>query len=122
MKTIKIITKVLEIAVALIILQTLYFKFTGHPFTVELFTIIGVEPWGRFFVGVIELITGTLILVPKTTRYGLILSTLVGIGAIFTHLIFIGVNYGGDVSLFLMAVFISIVSPVCIFLERKSEK
>lgn len=47
---------VLRIAAAIILLQTLYFKFTGHPESVELFTKLGVEPWGRIGTGVIELI------------------------------------------------------------------
>jgi putative oxidoreductase len=36
---------ILRIIPALILLQTLYFKFTAHPESVRLFTEIGMEPW-----------------------------------------------------------------------------
>ncbi len=60
----KIISLLPRIAAAVILLQTLYFKFTGHPESVVLFTKLGVEPWGRVATGIIELITGILLLIP----------------------------------------------------------
>ncbi|HRI21551.1 MAG TPA: DoxX family protein, partial [Panacibacter sp.] len=60
----------LRILAALILLQTLYFKFTGHPQSVELFTKIGMEPWGRIGTGIFELIASILMLYPRTTGIG----------------------------------------------------
>ena len=62
MNFLKILSWVLRIIAAVILLQTLYFKFTAHPESVELFSKLGVEPWGRICTGVIELITGILLL------------------------------------------------------------
>ena len=70
MKFRNIIEWVLRIAAAVILLQTLYFKFTGHPESVELFSKLGVEPWGRIGTGVIELVTGVLLLIPSTACSG----------------------------------------------------
>ena len=61
-----ILSWLFRIAAAIILLQTLYFKFTAHPESVELFTKLGVEPWGRIGTGIIELITGLLLLIPAT--------------------------------------------------------
>jgi hypothetical protein len=52
----KKIYHVARVLAAVILLQTLYFKFTAHPESVALFTEIGMEPNGRIATGVIELI------------------------------------------------------------------
>ncbi|MCY4162141.1 MAG: DoxX family protein [Flavobacteriaceae bacterium] len=77
---------ILRLAVAAILIQSLYFKFTAHPEAVHIFSTLGVEPWGRVLLGMIELITGILILIPKTVLKGLFLSIGLMIGALFTHL------------------------------------
>ena len=63
----------LRIIAAVILLQTLYFKFSGHPESVELFTQLGVEPWGRIATGIIELIAGALLIIPATAFIGALL-------------------------------------------------
>src|SRR5438874_2251080 len=60
----------LRILAAVIMLQTLYFKFTANPQSVKLFTALGMEPWGRIGTGVFELIASLLILIPRTTVLG----------------------------------------------------
>jgi uncharacterized membrane protein YphA (DoxX/SURF4 family) len=94
---------ILRIIPALILLQTLYFKFTAHPESVRLFTEIGMEPWGRIGTGVLELIAGILLLVPRFTGYGAILGLAMMTGALYFHLTKIGVNFGGNPLLFLYA-------------------
>jgi len=39
---------------AVILLQTLYFKFTGAEESVYIFTKVGLEPWGRYATGTAE--------------------------------------------------------------------
>src|SRR4029077_10573034 len=94
---------ILRIIPALILFQTLYFKFTAHPESVRLFTEIGMEPWGRIGTGVVELIAGILLLVPRFTGYGAILGLIMMTGALYFHLTKIGVNFGGDPLLFIYA-------------------
>lgn len=91
-----IISWILQIVAAVILLQTLYFKFTAHPQSVELFTKLGVEPWGRIGTGVIELITSILLLTPRTKVIGALMGLGVMIGAIFSHLFVIGIESHGD--------------------------
>jgi uncharacterized membrane protein YphA (DoxX/SURF4 family) len=100
----KVFVWFLRILAAVILLQTLYFKFTAQPESVELFTILGMEPWGRIGTGIAELIASILILVPRTSLLGAFMGLGLMSGAIFFHLTKLGVNFGGDVILFAFAV------------------
>ena len=103
-----------QIIVAVIFLQTLFFKFTAHPESVAIFTSLGVEPWGRIALGVVELIAGIAILVPKTARPAAMVTGIISIGAIISHIVVLGIN-----SLFAMAVVTLILSLVVIKLRTR---
>ncbi|MBX2907141.1 MAG: DoxX family protein [Taibaiella sp.] len=96
MKLKLIISWLLRIVAAVILLQTLYFKFTAHPESVAIFSKLGVEPWGRIGTGVMELITGILLLVPATAFIGGILGMGLMSGAIGAHVFVIGIESAGD--------------------------
>lgn len=81
-----IFTWTLRVAAAVILLQTLFFKFTGAPESVYIFSKVGLEPWGRIGSGVAELIAAILILFPPTTWLGAGVALAVMTGAIFSHL------------------------------------
>ena len=115
----KILIWILRVVAAVIMLQTLYFKFTSHPESVELFTELGIEPWGRIGTGVIELIASILILIPVTSYLGAILAIGLMSGAIFSHLTVLGISYGGDPLLFIYAVIVFIACAVLLLLERE---
>jgi uncharacterized membrane protein YphA (DoxX/SURF4 family) len=87
---------ILRVVAAGILLQTLFFKFTGAPESIWIFTQLGVEPWGRIGSGVIELIAAVLLLIPRTARYGAALALLVMIGAIGSHLTVLGIDVQND--------------------------
>lgn len=46
---------VLRVLAAGILLQTLFFKFTGHPESIYIFETVGLEPFGRYASGITEL-------------------------------------------------------------------
>jgi uncharacterized membrane protein YphA (DoxX/SURF4 family) len=118
-KTKTIVSWVLRIGAALILLQTLYFKFTGHPESVELFTKLGVEPWGRIGTGVIELITGILLLLPTTTFIGAFLGVGLMGGAILSHLTILGIESKGDGGqLFTLAVIVLVFCLILLLLHK----
>lgn len=98
-----IITWLLRILAAVIMLHTLYFKFTGHEQSVALFTKLGMEPWGRIGTGVLELIASILILYPRTTGLGALLGVGLMSGALFFHLTKLGIEVDGDAVLFIYA-------------------
>src|SRR5450631_4262027 len=109
---------VLRLVPAIILLQTLYFKFTAHPQSVKLFTEIGMEPYGRIGTGVLELIAATLILIPRYTGYGAILGLTMMTGALYFHLTKIGIYFDGDVGLFTYAVITFICCAILIFIYK----
>ena len=87
---------VLQLSVAVILLQTLFFKFTGAEESVFIFSTLGVEPWGRYASGVVELVAAALLLVPGFAAYGALLSLGVISGAIVSHLTVLGIEVRGD--------------------------
>ena len=108
MKTLKITSWVLRIIAALILLQTLYFKFTASEESVYIFSTLGIEPWGRIGTGLLELFTAILLLVPKTTAYGALLGLGIMTGALCAHLTKLGIvvkNDGGELFLLALVVF-----------------
>jgi putative oxidoreductase len=114
-----IISWLLRIVAAVILLQTLYFKFTGHPESVALFTKLGVEPWGRIGTGVVELIAGILLLFPGTVALGALLGLGLMSGAILSHLTVIGIESAGDGGqLFTLAIIVWLACAVILWLHR----
>lgn len=110
----------LRIAAAIILLQTLYFKFTAAPESVELFTKLGVEPWGRIGTGVIELIASILLLLPSTIFLGALLGVGLMGGAIASHLTIIGIASKGDGGqLFLLAIIVMVCCLIVLFLHKQ---
>jgi uncharacterized membrane protein YphA (DoxX/SURF4 family) len=95
MKT-TILSWILRIAVAVILSQTLYFKFTGAEESIYIFSALGVEPYGRIGTGILELITVILILMPRTTLQGALLGSGIMVGAILSHLFVLGIEVEGD--------------------------
>jgi putative oxidoreductase len=92
----KLFSWILRIAAAVILLQTLFFKFTGAEESVYIFSTVGAEPWGRYGSGIVELIAAVLLVVPSTVAYGAILTVGVASGAILSHLTLLGIDVKGD--------------------------
>lgn len=90
------ISWLLQLAVAGILLQTLYFKFTAAPESVYIFSTLGMEPWGRIGSGVAELLAAILLLLPATAALGALVAAGVISGAIFFHLTKLGIVVQGD--------------------------
>jgi len=86
----------LQAIVAVILLQTLFFKFTGAEESVYIFTRVGAEPWGRYASGVIELVAAVLLFVPGWATPGAALALGIITGAIASHLTVLGIEVKGD--------------------------
>lgn len=100
----------LSILAAFLLLQTLFFKFSGSDESVYIFTQVGMEPWGRWASGFIELIAGVLLLWPKYRVYGAIVALGVISGAIFFHLTSLGIEVmhdDGQLFYYALTVFLS---------------
>jgi putative oxidoreductase len=117
---------ILRLLVAGILFQTLFFKFTGAPESVYIFTKLGLEPWGRLGSGVVELIAVILLLIPATVTYGALLSLGVISGALMSHLTKLGiavVNADGTSDgglLFALALVVFVGSAALLLLHRRA--
>jgi hypothetical protein len=109
----------LQLTAAGILLQTLFFKFTGAEESVYIFTTLGLEPWGRIGSGVAELIAAVLLLVPATTTFGAMLAMGIMAGAILGHLTRLGIAVKGDGGLlFALAVTVLVASAIVLLIRR----
>ena len=110
----------LRIIVVIVLIQTLRFKFTAHPDSVYIFTKVGLEPYGRIGIGIIELIIGVLLLFPKTVWLGATLTVGIMGGAILMHLTALGIVVNGDSgALFYTALVTFIISLLLLWIYRK---
>jgi uncharacterized membrane protein YphA (DoxX/SURF4 family) len=116
----KIASWIVRLAAAVILLQTLFFKFTGAPESVYIFTKVGLEPWGRYGSGVVELIAALLLLSSCHCWLGALLALGMMGGAIMSHLTKLGIvvqNDGG--LLFGLAITVAVCSVITLALHRR---
>ena len=116
---INVVSWILRLASAGILLQTLFFKFTGSAESVYIFTKVGAEPYGRIGSGIVELIAAVLLIVPATAPYGALVALGVMAGAIGSHLTVLGVEVMGDGGLlFGLALFVFFSSLAVVAIHR----
>lgn len=114
------ISFILRIIVAIILIQTLRFKFAGHEDSIYIFETVGLEPVGRIGIGIVELIAGILILIPKTVWIGATLTLGVIGGAILMHLTQIGIEVNNDGGvLFATAILTFILAAIILYMYKK---
>jgi hypothetical protein len=110
----------LQLLVAGILLQTLFFKFTGAAESVYIFTTLGLEPWGRYGSGIAELVAAILLLVPGYASIGALLSVAVISGALVSHLTVLGIEVMDDGGLlFGLAVIVLVASAAIVWLRKR---
>lgn len=117
----KYVLRFFRILISVILLQTLRFKFTAHPDSVYIFSKVGLEPFGRIFIGILELVAAILILIPKTIWLGALLTFGIISGAVLIHLTILGIQINNDGGLlFFMALIVLILSAIIIWNERRN--
>ncbi len=116
----KYIPLVIRTVVTIILIQTLRLKFTAHEDSVYIFSKIGLEPHGRIGVGIIELIAGILLLIPRTVWLGALITISVIGSAIFLHLTRLGIVINNDGGiLFGTAIFTFILAIIIVVCYKK---
>jgi hypothetical protein len=115
----KVLSWILSLIVAGILLQTLFFKFTGSAESLYIFEKTGLGDAGRFGSGIVELIASILVLIPRTRAIGALLAIGGMCGAIFFHLTSLGIEVQGDGGLlFYLALTVFICSAALLILHR----
>ncbi len=114
------ISWILRILAAGILLQNLYFKFTGHPDSVELFNTVGLGDAGRIGIGIFELVAAILLLIPSTIWIGSVLTLGVITSALMSHFCFLSIDYKGDGGiLFGLATTVLLATLITLWLHRR---
>jgi putative oxidoreductase len=116
----KIVSWIVRLTAAVILLQTLFFKFTGAPESVYIFTKVGLEPWGRYGSGVVELVAAILLLSSCRCWLGALLALGMMGGAIMSHLTRLGIVVQDDGGLlFALAITVAVCSLITLILHRR---
>jgi hypothetical protein len=119
----KKIIPILKIVAVVIMLQTLFFKFSAADQSVALFTKLAGEheAYLRVGTGVVELIASILLFIPKYIWLGALITIGVMSGAIMGHLTKLGISHNNDNGLlFGSAIFIFLTGIILFYKERKS--
>ena len=119
MKIKSLVYWIVRMVAAIIMLQTLYFKFSGAEESVYRFSTVGMEPWGRIGGGIFELLASILILFNATAWIGACIALGLMGGAISMHLTILGISVRGDHGqLFYYAVTVALCSLVILYFNR----
>jgi hypothetical protein len=110
-----------QLTAAIILGQTLFFKFTGAPEARYIFSTLGVEPWGRYATGTLELITVILLLTPRTAALGAVLAMGLMGGAIMSHLTRLGIEVQGDGGLLFGLAITTLLAATIVAIIRRGQ-
>jgi hypothetical protein len=110
-----------QLTVAVILLQTLFFKFTAAEESVYIFSTIHAEPWGRIGSGAIELIASLLLFIPALAPIGAALAMASMAGAMLTHLTILGIEVKGDGGLLFALAVTAFIGSAIVLLVRRTQ-
>ncbi len=123
-KSFRITSWILQLGVVALLGLAVFPKLSGAPETKFLFETLGMEPMGRYAIGIAELLAVVLLLVPRTTVFGALLALGIITGALGSHLTKLGIqvdmpdgtNDGG--AMFGMAVVVFLASLAILTIRR----
>lgn len=116
----KRLLKYLRGIVAFIFLQTLFYKFTGAPESVAIFSKLGMEPWGRIGTGILELIVSILLFIPGWSWLGSLLGLGLMLGAILSHVFVIGIEQENDGGFLFLALGNAVICTLLLWQEKET--
>ena len=114
-----IVERTASLLAAIILLQTLFFKFSGAEESTFIFSSLGIEPWGRIGTGILELAAGLMLLSRAFSAVGALLGAGLMAGAIMSHLLILGIEVQGDGGwLFALAVAVFVSNIITLIMMR----
>ena len=111
----------LRVLVSVILLQTLFYKFSAHQDSVFIFTQAGMEPWGRIGIGVLELIASALLFLPRKIWLGAGLASGLMSGAVFMHITMLGIEVNSDGGLLFYTAVLTLTLSLIILWNHKND-
>ena len=115
------IERIAAIAAAVMLLQTLFYKFTAHEDSVYIFSSLGIEPYGRIIIGIFELITALLILYPPTAAHAALFGVGIMMGAIASHIFILGTEIKNDGGNLFFLAFVVLACCLVVLFSRKDQ-
>jgi hypothetical protein len=82
---------------------------------------MGVEPFGRISLGVIELIISICILIPKTKYAAIVMSIVIVLGALMSHIFILGIIVNGDNGLLFSLACLIFLLSIILFIYHYEE-
>jgi len=116
-----VVSWIAQLTAAVILGQTLFFKFTGAPESRFIFERLGIEPWGRYGTGVLELLAVILLLIPRTAATGAILAVGLMAGALMGHLTKLGIEVQGDGGLLFKLAMVTLIAALIVLAIRRRQ-
>ncbi|MCI0540044.1 MAG: DoxX family protein [Verrucomicrobiales bacterium] len=114
-----VVSWTLQLLAAVVLAQTLFFKFSGAEESRYIFRTLGAEPWGRVASGLVELVAVALLLAPRTVTIGALIALGVMAGALVSHLTKLGIVVQDDGGLlFGLAITVFVSSGGILLLRR----
>jgi len=106
-----------QIVAAAILAMAMVPKLMGAPEAIDTFTKLGIEPWGRYLLGLLELGTAVLLLMPSKRVLGALAASTLMVGALGSHATVLG--FSGDAgAMAAMAVVVLLSSLTVLSLHR----
>jgi uncharacterized membrane protein YphA (DoxX/SURF4 family) len=112
---------IVKLIAVVILVQTLFFKFTEAEESIFIFQTLGIEPYGRIGSGIVELIASILILIPRTTLLGALLALGTIMGAIFSHIFVLGIVVKDDGGTLFALAIITVLCSLILVYNRKNK-
>ncbi len=110
-----------QIAAAAILLIVGTLKFFNNPVDIFLFSTLDMEPSGRYLVGLLEIISGLLLLTEAFSAPGAFLGLGIMCGAIIAHTTVLGASVQGDKGQHLVLLAIVLISCLVVVYLRKKQ-
>jgi uncharacterized membrane protein YphA (DoxX/SURF4 family) len=110
-----------QIIATIIMSQTLYYKFSGAEESIYIFSTVGIEPWGRYGTGIMELIASLLLLFPRSAWAGATIGIGIMIGAIFSHLTLLGISIMNDHGYLFVLALVTLFACTLVLFMRKHQ-
>lgn len=114
------INSMLTVIITIIVLQSVYFKFTGGAEMVYVFRALNVEPFGRYLSALMEFAACMLLYFQKTRLLGATLTMFLMLLAMLAHFCFLGLEVLGDAAImFMLALMTFSLSSILIYRYRE---
>lgn len=119
----KYLTLILKLTAAVIMLQTLFFKFSAAQQSIDLFIEIAGEneAYMRVGTGIIELIASILLFIPKRTWLGALLALGTMTGAIMSHITILGIVHNDDSGALFIGALVTFLASLILLIQHRKD-